>query len=86
MMELTITSLCVDSRVDFNTFTMGDPMPESTLTLNMSESTLSPVRDLGFGLWMEGRIPPWDVNGSRVEGRRERGLKENGAMELHGEW
>jgi len=45
-----------------------------------------PVRDLGFGLWKEGRIQPWDVNGNRVEGRRERGLKENGGMELHGEW
>jgi hypothetical protein len=74
------------SRVDSHIFTMNNPMPESTLTLNKSESTLSPVRDLGFGLWMEGRIQPWDGNGSRVEGRRERGLIENGGMELHGEW
>jgi hypothetical protein len=31
--ELTITSRYVHARVDSNTFTMGNPMPESTLTL-----------------------------------------------------
>ncbi len=33
MLELTITSSYVDIRVDSNTFTMGNPMPESALTL-----------------------------------------------------
>ncbi len=42
MPELTITSPYVHSRVDSNTITMGNPLPESTL---------SPVRDFGFGLW-----------------------------------
>ncbi len=38
----------VDSRVDSNTF-MGNPMPESTLSL--CQSRLSPpVRDFGFSL------------------------------------
>ncbi len=32
MPKLTITSPYVHSRVDSNTFTMGNPMPESTLT------------------------------------------------------
>ncbi len=32
MPELTITSPYVYSRVDSNTFTMGNPMPESTLS------------------------------------------------------
>jgi hypothetical protein len=32
MMELTISSPYVNSRVDSNTFTMGNPMPESTLS------------------------------------------------------
>jgi hypothetical protein len=31
MPELTITSPFVHSRVDSNTFTMGNPVPESTL-------------------------------------------------------
>ncbi len=44
-----ITSPYVHSRVDSNTFTMGNPMPESTLTL--CQSRLYPsVRDFGFGL------------------------------------
>jgi hypothetical protein len=48
MPELTITSPYVHSVVDSNTFTIGNPMPESTLTL--CQSRLSPpVRDLGFG-------------------------------------
>ncbi len=39
-------------RVDSNTFTMGNPMPESTLTL--CQSLLDHlVRDFGFGLWTE---------------------------------
>jgi hypothetical protein len=32
MPEFTLTSPYVDSRVDSNTFTMGDPLPESTLS------------------------------------------------------
>jgi hypothetical protein len=35
-MELTITSPYAYSRVDSNTFTMGNPMPESTLTVSLS--------------------------------------------------
>jgi hypothetical protein len=46
MPELTITSPYINSRVDSNTFTMGNPMPESTLT-----RLCPPVRDFGFGLW-----------------------------------
>ncbi len=47
--EFTIISSYVHSRADFNTYTMGNPMPESTLTL--CQSRLSPpVRDFGFGL------------------------------------
>ncbi len=49
MPELTITPPSVDSRVDFNTCTIGDPMPESTLTLCQSQ-LYPPDRDLGFGL------------------------------------
>ncbi len=33
MKKKTITSPYVHSRVDSNTFTTGNPMPESTLTL-----------------------------------------------------
>jgi hypothetical protein len=36
MPELTITSPYVLSKVDYNTFTMGNPVPESTLTLIQS--------------------------------------------------
>jgi hypothetical protein len=43
MPELTITSPYVDFRVDSNTFTMRNPMPESTYGL----------MDLGFGLCTE---------------------------------
>jgi hypothetical protein len=42
MPELTIDSPYVHSRVDSNTFTMSNPMPESTF--------YPPVRDFGFGL------------------------------------
>jgi hypothetical protein len=45
MPEFTITS----PFVDYNTFTMGNPMPESALTLCQSR-LYPPVRDLGFGL------------------------------------
>jgi hypothetical protein len=49
MPELNITSPYVHSRVDSITFTMGNPMPESTLTL--CQSRLYPtVWDFGFGL------------------------------------
>ncbi len=47
--ELTIISPHVPSRVNSNAFTMGNPMPESTLTLCQSRLYL-PVRDFGFGL------------------------------------
>jgi hypothetical protein len=46
--ELTLTSSYVHSRVDSNTFTVGNPMPESTLTLCHSR-LYPPVRDFGFG-------------------------------------
>ncbi len=39
----------VHSRVDSNTFTKGNPMPELTLTLCQSR-LYPPVRDFGFGL------------------------------------
>jgi hypothetical protein len=47
MPELTITSPY--ARVDYNTFTTGNPMQESTLINPMPESTLSPSQ--GFWLW-----------------------------------
>jgi hypothetical protein len=47
MPGVTITSLYVHSRVDANTFTMGNPMPESTLTLCQSQ-LYPPVRDFGL--------------------------------------
>ncbi len=50
MPELTITSPYVHSRVDSNTFTMGNPLPESTLTLCHSR-LYSPVRAFGISLW-----------------------------------
>ncbi len=50
MPELTITSPYADSRVDSGSFTMGNPKPESTVTLCQS-LLYSPVRDLRFGLW-----------------------------------
>jgi hypothetical protein len=55
MPQLTITSLYVHSRVDSHTFTMGNPMPESTLTLCQSRR-YSPSQ----GLWI------WHLN-SRSE-------------------
>jgi hypothetical protein len=50
MPVLTITSPHVHSRVDSNTFTMGNPMPEPTLTL-CKRRLYSPARDFGFSLW-----------------------------------
>jgi hypothetical protein len=44
MPELTITSPYV--HFDSNTFTMGNPIPESTLTLGQS-GLYVPVRDFG---------------------------------------
>ena len=38
MTELTITSRYVHSRVESNTFTMGKPMPESTLKVHKIEN------------------------------------------------
>jgi hypothetical protein len=52
MPKLTITSPNVHSRVDSNTFTMGNSMPESTLTLCQSRQYL-PVRDFGFTIASE---------------------------------
>ncbi len=49
MPEMTTASPYVHSRVDSNTFTMGIPMPESTLTLCLSR-LYPPIRDFGFGL------------------------------------
>ncbi len=50
MPELTVTSPYVDSRVDrLQHMTMGNPMPESTLTL-CQRRLYPPARDLGFGL------------------------------------
>jgi hypothetical protein len=46
MPELTITSPYVHSRVDSNTFTIGNPLPDSTLTLCQSR-LCPPVRVLG---------------------------------------
>jgi hypothetical protein len=48
MPELSIISPYVDARVDSDTFNMGNPMPESTLTLCQSRLH-PPVR--GLGLW-----------------------------------
>jgi hypothetical protein len=52
MPELTrsITSPYVHSRVDSNTFTMGNSMPESTLTL--FHSRLYPQSGNGLGIWI----------------------------------
>jgi hypothetical protein len=41
-------TLCPLYRVDSNTFTMGNPMPESTLSLCQSR-LYPPVRVFGFG-------------------------------------
>jgi hypothetical protein len=49
MPELTITSTYVLSTDDSNTFTMGNPMPESTLTLCQNQF-YPPFRVFGFGL------------------------------------
>jgi len=49
MPELTITSPHIDFKVDFITFTMGDPMPESTLNL-CQRRLYPPVRDYEFSL------------------------------------
>ncbi len=39
----------IDRNLDFNTCTIGNPIPESTLTLCQSR-LYSPVRDLGLSL------------------------------------
>jgi hypothetical protein len=53
MPELTTAFSYYHFRVDSNTFTVGNPMPESTLTLCQSR-LYPPVRDLGFGLCSHG--------------------------------
>jgi hypothetical protein len=54
MPELTITAPNVHTRVDSNTLTMSN---HATVDLNpIPESTFSPVRDFGFGLWPSIRI------------------------------
>ncbi len=50
MPESTTTSPYVHSGVDYNIFTMGNPMSESTLILCQNH-LYPPVRDFGFGLW-----------------------------------
>jgi hypothetical protein len=55
MPELTITSPYVHSSIDSNTFTKGNPMPASTLTLCQTR-LYPPVRDFGFGLWTVNSI------------------------------
>ncbi len=52
MPELTITSPYVHSRVDSNTFTMGNPMPELIITL-ARELTLSPSQ--GLRIWPQDK-------------------------------
>ena len=59
MPELTIISPYVNSRIDSNTFTMGNPMPESALTLCQSR-LYHPVRDFGFGLYVRSQRLPSD--------------------------
>jgi hypothetical protein len=49
MPELTITSPYVHSRIDSNTFTMGNPMPCRVDLNPMPESTLSPSQ--GLRIW-----------------------------------
>ncbi len=59
MPDLTITSPYVHSRVDSNTFTMGNPMPVEKSTSILCQSRLyPPVRDLGFGLSPRMRAVP----------------------------
>jgi hypothetical protein len=48
--DFFLTSPYVHSRVDSNTCTMGNPMPESALTL-CQRRLYAPVKDLGFGLY-----------------------------------
>jgi hypothetical protein len=55
MPEMNITSPYIHSRVDSNTFTMGNPMPKSTLTLCQSR-LYPPVRDFGFGFWTHRQV------------------------------
>jgi hypothetical protein len=47
--DYNLSSPYVHSRVDSNTFTMGNPMSESTFTY--AGVYFSPVRGFGFGLW-----------------------------------
>jgi hypothetical protein len=76
MPELTIISPYADSRVDSNSCTMGNPMPESTLTLCKVDF----VRQ-GLGIWPHDREtiapplpPPPPPKGRKVArlGIRER--------------
>ncbi len=55
---LTITSPYADSRVGSNTFTMGNPMPESTLILSQSW-LYPPVRDKEFSLKTSSATKTW---------------------------
>ncbi len=55
--ELTIiTSPYVHFKVDSNTFTMGHPLPESTLTLCQSRLHPPSQRLFGFGLRGKGQL------------------------------
>ncbi len=53
--NLTLCPFVHSTHSDSNTFTMGNPMPESTLTLCQSR-LYPPVRDFGFGLSQGLRI------------------------------
>jgi hypothetical protein len=72
MPELTINSHCVHSRLGSNTFTMGNPMPESTLTLCQSR-LYPPVSDCGFGLCLRE-----DRTGLTVKDLRNKMIRRGG--------
>jgi hypothetical protein len=72
MPELTITSPYVHSRVDYNTFTTGNPMPESTLTL--CQSRPYPFARVAYippsqGLWIWPLVTGF--NDSRQPGQKD---------------
>ncbi len=54
--DYNLTYCNVHYRVDSNTFTMGNSLPESTLTLCQSR-LYPPVRDFGFGWPLYVAIP-----------------------------
>jgi hypothetical protein len=52
--DYNLTLCDVHSRVDSNTFTMSNPMPESTLNLYMPDSNLS--NSQGLWIWPLGDL------------------------------